>query len=93
MGQNIFDQYTYLHFSVGIIMYFLGFSLIWTIILHIIFEFVENTTEGIDFINKYLLWFWPGGKDVPDSCLNSVGDTIGIITGWITAKYLDDVIS
>ena len=71
-------------------MYFIGFNLAWTIVLHIIFEFLENTSEGIAFINNYLLWFWPGGKDVPDSRLNSVGDTVGVIAGWLAAKYLDD---
>lgn len=91
MGQNIFDQYTFLHFSVGVVMYFIGFSLVSTIILHVIFEFAENTTEGINFINNYLSWFWPGGKEVPDSHLNSIGDTIGVIAGWLAAKYLDDM--
>ena len=77
MGQNLFDQYTFLHFSVGVVMYFIGFRLAWTIILHIVFEFVENTNEGINVINNYLSWFWPGG----------------IIAGWLAAKCLDDIVT
>ena len=72
-------------------MYFIGFSLAFTFILHIIFEVVENTTEGINFINNYLSWFWPGCKEVPDSLLNSVCDTIEVIAGWLEAKYIDNM--
>ena len=89
MGLRLFDQYTFLHFSVGVVMYFLGFKLIITIILHIIFEFVENTEGGMNFINQNLRWFWPGKKDFPDSKLNRLGDTIGIALGWLAAFYLD----
>lgn len=91
MGKYLFDQYTFLHFSVGVIMYFIGFNLIYTIIIHTIFEFIENTETGVNFINKYMAWFWPGGKDKPDLIINSMGDTVGVVAGWLTAKYLDDI--
>jgi hypothetical protein len=91
MGKYLFDQYTFLHFSVGVIMYFIGFNLIYTIIIHTIFEFIENTETGVNFINKYMTWFWPGGKDKPDLIINSMGDTVGVVAGWLTAKYLDDI--
>jgi len=90
MGAQIFDQYTYLHFAVGIIAYFWNISLLYWIVLHIIFEFVENTQMGINIINKYLV-FWPGGKPKPDSIMNRLGDTIGAIIGWVSAYYLDQL--
>ncbi len=80
----VIDRYTYLHFAVGIIAFFFNISLVWTIILHVIFEVVENTELGMNFINNYIL-FWPGGKDKPDPIMNSVGDTFGAIAGWLTA--------
>ena len=90
MGNLFFDQYTYLHFAVGIIVYFWNISLVkWTII-HIIFEFLENTQMGVKFINKYML-FWPGGKPKSDTVINSMGDTFGAIMGWISAYYLDKI--
>lgn len=88
MGTQYFDQYTYLHFSVGIIAYFWNISLINWIILHTIFEMVENTETGIKIINKYMT-IWPGGKPKADSLVNSIGDTFGAILGWLSAYYLD----
>lgn len=88
MGFQLFDQYTYLHFAVGIIAYFWNISLLYWIILHSIFEFVENTQKGMNIINKYIV-FWPGGKPKPDSIMNRLGDTFGAIIGWVSAYYLD----
>ena len=88
MGFFVFDQYTYLHFAVGIVAYFWNFSLIHWLALHTVFEFLENRKKGIDFINRYMV-FWPGGKPSPDSLLNSIGDTIGALVGWLSAFYLD----
>jgi len=91
MGSNLFDQYSYLHFAVGIVIYFFDITLVQWFILHVIFEIVENTQIGIDVINTYLL-FWPGGKPQPDSLLNSTGDTIAALIGWVSAYYVDNII-
>jgi hypothetical protein len=88
MGTRYLDQYTYLHFSVGIIVYFWNISLVNWVILHTIFEFLENTQMGVNIINKYIV-FWPGGKPKPDSIINRIGDTSGAILGWVSAYYLD----
>ena len=89
MGINLFDQYTYLHFAAGIGAYFWDISLINWIILHIIFEIIENTKIGIKFINNFK--YWPGGKNYADSGINSLGDTIGAIIGWLSAYLLDTI--
>ena len=88
MGHQLFDQYTYIHFAVGVIVYFWNISLVYWFVLHSIFEFVENTQMGINIINKYFV-FWPGGKPIPDSIMNMVGDTSGAVLGWLSAYYLD----
>ena len=90
MGLRMFDQYTYLHFATGIVLYFWNISLLNFIILHTIFEILENTKLGINIINKYVV-FWPGGKPKSDSIINVFGDTIGAIIGWISAYYLDKI--
>ena len=90
MGLQLFDQFTYLHFASGIIFYFFGNSIIVTIILHTLFEIIENTKFGLNIINNYL-FFWPGGKPYSDSILNIIGDTIGVIIGWLSAYYIDSV--
>lgn len=90
MGTQYFDQYTYLHFAVGVIGYFWNISLFHWIILHTIFEILENSQMGIRFINNYIV-FWPGGKPKPDAIINNIGDTIGAILGWLSAYYLDKI--
>lgn len=92
MGKNVFDQYTLLHFAVGVIAYFFGFGIITTLVLHIIFEIVENSEPGMRFINTYLANVWPGGKPYADSFGNSmIGDNIGTMLGWTLAYILDHV--
>tara|TARA_B110001469_G_C9619323_1_gene308538 strand:+ start:951 stop:1262 length:312 start_codon:yes stop_codon:yes gene_type:complete len=90
MGLKLFDQYTYLHFATGIIMYFFGLPILVTIIIHTIFEIVENTNIGMNIINN-LFKFWPGGKPYNDSIINCIGDTIGVLIGWISAYYIDNL--
>jgi len=88
MGNYLFDQYTLLHFAVGVLLYFWNISLTNTIIIHIIFEFLENTILGMTFINTYFKDLWPGGKPYADSYINIIGDTIGVILGWSLAYSL-----
>ena len=90
MGLNFLDQYSYLHFASGIVVYFWGLSLKNWIILHLLFEILENTQPVINFINRYLT-IWPGGKPHPDSFKNSFGDCITSILGWLSAYYLDQL--
>jgi hypothetical protein len=88
MGTQLFDQYILLHFAVGIIVYFWGIDL-WTwIIVHTVFELIENTPMGMSFINHYLTT-WPAGKDFPDTPLNSFGDIIAGSVGWLIARFVD----
>ena len=89
MGLRIFDQYSLLHFAAGIVAYFWSISLFITIVIHILFEFIENTSIGMDIINTYFIGLWPGGKTHPDSLLNRVSDTIFTGLGWLAAYQLD----
>ena len=78
----------YLHFAVGIVVYYWDISFKNWIIIHSLFELLENTKIGVNFINKYLI-FWPGGKPKPDAIINILGDTFGAILGWLSARSLD----
>ena len=88
MGTTIFDQYTLLHSASGVMFYFFGFSFTMMFIIHTLFEYVENTKYGVYFIDRYF-FLWPGGKEKPDEIINSVGDTIGVVLGWLSSYYLD----
>ena len=90
MGENTFDRYSFLHFSVGAVAYYWDINLKNLIILHTLFEFLENTVEGIKLINKFK--YWPGGKDKADSPLNMLGDTISVILGWFAAYIINNVV-
>ena len=95
MGLKFADQYSLLHFAVGIVLYFWNIPLVLGIILHTLFEIVENTTVGMKFINKYIIhpgyFSWPGGKDYTDAFINNIGDTVFFVIGWLLAAYLDIV--
>ena len=88
MGSNAIDQYSLLHFAVGIVAYFWGFSWQLLLILHILFELVENTSQGMYFIRTYIS-FWPGGKSKADSTINMISDNVFSLIGWFFARYAD----
>ena len=52
-------------------------------IVHMIFEYVENTKYGMSIINNFV--YWPGGKDRADSLINSLGDQFYAQLGWVCA--------
>lgn len=58
-----------------------------------LFEYLENTPEGMRLINKYIIdpgyFSWPGGKHRADSKLNQFGDNFIFAIGWLVAAYLD----
>ena len=87
MGTKLFDHYSIVHFFFGVIFYLLKVPLWLHILLHILFEYVENTPTGMLLINTYLP-FWIGGKDSADSLLNSFGDVLSAIIGWEFAHLI-----
>lgn len=88
MGKYFADQFSLLHFAVGIVVYFWGVPLIAWIGLHILFELIENSEWGMNIINNWF-FIWPGGKPYPDSALNITGDTLFAALGWLLAYYID----
>ena len=89
MGNTLFDQYSLLHFSVGVVAYFWSVSFSMIMIIHILFEVIENTSFGMNLINTYFKRWWPGGKPYPDSLVNSISDTIFTGFGWLVSYQLD----
>ena len=87
MGTQFIDKYSYLHFAVGILFRFFNIPLSISVLLHILFEVVENTKVGITIIDTYITW-WPGGKEKADTLLNSIGDTFFFIVGWLSAHLI-----
>ena len=75
MGTHFADQYSLLHFAVGIIAYFFNIPFRWWIVVHTLFELLENTPQGVKFISTHIK-IWPGGKPKADTMLNSICDTV-----------------
>jgi len=84
------DQYSYLHFSTGILAYFWGIDFYIWVIIHILYELFENLRASIYIINQYIT-FWPGGKPCPDPIINRIGDVVSGALGWLSAYYLDTI--
>lgn len=85
---GVIDQFSFLHFCSGGIVYFWNIRLTHWIILHLLFEIIENTPLSIIFINKYFK-LWPGGKAGPNNTWNSIFDNFFAILGWVVSYYLD----
>ena len=91
LSSELFDQYTWLHFAAGYMFGYHDKTLIYTIILHTIFEIFKNSDIGLQFINEFYIKFmwatwWPIQTKNP--FINSVGGTIATILGWITARVI-----
>jgi hypothetical protein len=89
MGKYFIDQFSLLHFAVGIVAFFWDINFTLFFILHSIFEIFENTKAGMYIINNYIT-IWPGGKPEADTIINIIGDTVFALLGWILAKYVND---
>ena len=85
MGKYFFDKYSLLHFAWGVIARYLNIRLYDWLALNIVFEIVENTSYGMNVINRYF-WFWPGGKPERDSLLNNIGDIIFALLGYMVSN-------
>ena len=88
MGIYFTDKYSLLHFANGVIAYYWNISFILWFILHLLYEYIENTQQGIKIINKIKLW--PGGKENPDTIINNIGDQFYGMLGWIFTYFILD---
>jgi len=51
MGLYFTDKYSLLHVAVGIVVYYWNMSFVAWFIIHLLFEYVENTVYGMKLIN------------------------------------------
>jgi hypothetical protein len=93
MGVRFADQYSLLHAAVGVILNFWSVPFWLALGLHILFEFIENTSFGMSIINRIFVgkgaFRWPGGKEFPDTPLNQLGDNVFFALGWIVAYWVN----
>ncbi len=83
------NEYTLLHVAAGIIAYYWGLPLIGWLIVHALFEYIENTKIGMNLINNYIPT-WPGGKQTKETFFQSmVSDNFFAVVGWLIASFVD----
>ncbi len=87
MGTVVIDNFSIVHAASGVFLYFWGFSLFQTTLIHTVFEILENTKPVMRLTN--VTGWWPGGKPEPDNLTNMIGDTIFCILGWIVSYVID----
>lgn len=80
MGYAFTDKYSFLHFCTGAVVYYWNVSFATWFVLHLIFEYLENTAFGMYIINHFTMW--PGGKSFTDAIINRVGDQVYAMLGW-----------
>jgi hypothetical protein len=90
MGINFTDKFSLLHFATGIIAQYWGVSIPLWFVIHLIYEYLENTKQGMSLINNISLW--PGGKPDADTLVNSAGDQVYALLGWLFAYYNSNTI-
>ena len=86
MGFEFTDRYSLLHFASGIIAYYWGISFATWFVIHLLYEYLENTKQGMKIINKIKLW--PGGKEKADTILNRIGDQFYGLLGWLFTFFI-----
>lgn len=87
MGEGCLDRFSWLHFATGMIAYYWGVNFWVALLVHIIFEILENTEIGMKFITNIKIW--PGGKAKADSFLNStICDNAFFVFGYGVAYLL-----
>lgn len=86
---DMIQIHTPFHFISGVIAYYIGFPLIPFIILHILWEIVDNTRYFRDRSIKMFSWL-PFLAYRLDTVYNSQTDNIFAILGWYTGKWISE---
>lgn len=83
INQAMFDPYSVAHAGAGVGARSLGLSLGQTILIHSVFEILEN--QYLKFHPMVRRFFPDPSKD---TLLNTFGDTVSVALGWyLTDKY------
>jgi hypothetical protein len=82
MDQYAFDEYSIVHFAIGVLTFQAGFSFVTLAILYAIFKIFSNMSLGMYVIDKYFTPFI-GYKLYPESFKNIGTDLALCFIGWI----------
>ncbi len=74
------DRFTFVHFMIGVGYGSLGLGFGLVVLLALAWELLENPLKA------YFPFIFPHGT--ADTLQNSVGDSLAVILGWLTSRYL-----
>lgn len=83
MDQYAFDEYSLVHFSIGVLTYQSGFSFLTLAIVYSIFKIFSNVSLGMYVIDTYVTPLL-GYKLFPESFKNIGMDLSACLLGWLT---------
>ena len=83
MDQYAFDEYSLVHFSIGVLTYQSGFSFLTLAIVYSIFKIFSNVSLGMYVIDTYVTPLL-GYKLYPESFKNIGMDLSACLLGWLT---------
>lgn len=75
VNYDFVDRFTFVHFAIGVVYGWLGLSAIWTGVLAVGWELIENPLKA------YAPVVFPHASR--DRLRNSIGDTLAVMSGWI----------
>lgn len=85
---EVIDKYSSVHFIVGFIVYFLNINITILFALSTIYEIYENSRNGC-CMSKTIGEKFSFSAGDPETLINSVGDIVCVLLGWICAYYID----
>ena len=81
-NKALLDEWSIVHVSGGIVAAQTGITLPQFMVLHTLFELVENTDQGTGLLSK-IGWDRKNG----DTWANIAGDTLSAVAGWYLGKW------
>jgi hypothetical protein len=89
MNVDIFDQYSLVHFVAGFTSYFLKINLSTWFVIVALFEFIQNSQQKwLGSLKETILSKITPFSQQPETMINSIGDLLCAVLGWISAYYL-----
>ena len=85
---DVVDKYSIIHFIAGFIVYFLKINITTLFVLSTIYDVYENSRNG-NHISKIIKEKFLFSAGDPETLVNSIGDIVCTLMGWICAYYID----
>ncbi len=80
VNYDLVDRFTFVHASIGVAYGLAGIGPVWTCVLAVAWELVENPMKA------YLPRIFPHATS--DTLRNAIGDMLAVLSGWAATQLL-----